>query len=239
MALTEQFVLNVAVVEVQYRKGVVYLDRCGSTMLRLEETLGAAFEGNVPQMAHGELTNAAERMAVRYGPKAFNVAQHWVRSPVRVEQIAPVAWEQVSESLGVAREVIRCGVRFSFMWGTDSPEEAERRIGAARLFSEAPEWVAAFGAPKTRAWSATSESREGQLTASLSGMNTEIKGVLSADLVGVVPKNAVVLDLDYTTPGAAPFALHKGQMKDFIRSSWERAKRAAAVVRARVGADDA
>jgi len=238
MALAEQFVLNVAVVEVQYRKGVVYLDRCGSVMLRLEEALGPAFEGDVPQMQYAELTNAAERIALRYGPKSFSVAQHWVRSPVRVEAVAPIAWDHISESLGVAREVTRCGVRFAVMWGVESVDEAERRIAAARLFSEAPEWVETFGAPKTRTWTTTSESREGQLTASLTGMHTEIKGVLAADLVAVVPPHSVVLQLDYTTPGEPPFSLHKGQMKDFIRSSWERAKRAATVVRARLAAGD-
>ena len=43
-----------------------------------------------------------------------------------------------------------------------------------------------------------------------------------------------MLDLDYTPAGDAPFTLQKGRMKDFIRSSWERAKKTADFVHARL-----
>ena len=44
MAIAERFVLNSAVVEVQYLRGMVFFDKCGSLMDRLSEALGPAFE---------------------------------------------------------------------------------------------------------------------------------------------------------------------------------------------------
>ena len=236
MAIQPKFIIQAAFVEVQYRKGIVFLDKCGSIMVRLEETLAPAFEGNVPTMAQGELLNAAERMTLRYGPKAYSLTQNWVDSPVRIEQLAPPAWEQVSESMGISREVTRCGVRFILLWGVDDLAEAERRMNSAELFRETPDWVATFGEPTSRAWVTSAETREGIVRVGLSASDIEVKGgALSADLEGLVPKHSIMLDLDYVYPGAAvPFALHKGQMKDFIRNSWERGKKAAATVHARL-----
>jgi len=74
------------------------------------------------------------------------------------------------------------------------------------------------------------------LRAAISATETEIKGgPLASDLVGVVPKHAIVLDLDYYTPPSdQPFVIQKGKMKDFIRSSWERTKKTAAFVHGRL-----
>jgi hypothetical protein len=55
-------------------------------------------------MQFGELTSAAERVAVRYGPASTSVTQSWVRAPARVEQIAPIVWEHVSGALPGASE---------------------------------------------------------------------------------------------------------------------------------------
>lgn len=235
MALAEHFVLNLAVVEVKYLKGMVYLDRCGSLMERLSDTLGPAFETNVPQMAYGELLNGIERLTVRYGPKEFTAMQRWVRSPVRVEMVGPDAWGVVAEMLGVQRQVSRVGVRFGFLWKVDDAAEAERRIQGARLFSELDGWEAEFGAPRSRSWTVTSESRAGTLRATVQATATEVKGgPLPADLDGVIPPHAIVLDLDYQPPGEAPFSMGGAQLKEFMRTSWERAKKSAGFVHQRL-----
>src|SRR5207245_752178 len=98
----KEWVLQNAIVDVQYNRGIVFLDKCGSLMLKLEDTLGKAFEGNVPSMEKGELRSQAERLTVAYGSRAFNVTQQWIKIAARVEHVAGVGWEVVSDALGVA-----------------------------------------------------------------------------------------------------------------------------------------
>ena len=78
MSLATEPVLNQVVVDVQYERGIVYLDKCGSLLLDLEDALGKPFVGAVPSMSHAELTSAAERLGVTYGPKNLTVTQAWV-----------------------------------------------------------------------------------------------------------------------------------------------------------------
>jgi hypothetical protein len=51
------------------------------------------------------------------------------------------------------------------------------------------------------------------------------------DLVGKIPKHAVLLDIDHYRTGTASsgpswtFTLDKGELKEFIRTSWQRTLR--------------
>ena len=45
-------------------------------------------------------TNGAERITIRYGVKAFSMTQIWLETPVRLEQLAPKAWEHVAMAFG-------------------------------------------------------------------------------------------------------------------------------------------
>jgi len=48
MALVSDYVINHAAIEVQYERGVVYLDKCGSLMLAMQTALGAP-RGDAPR----------------------------------------------------------------------------------------------------------------------------------------------------------------------------------------------
>lgn len=109
VAASGSYILSNASVEVSYNRGVVYLDRCGSLLLKLQDQVGAPFEPNLPDMRFGELRNAPEHLLIQFGPKSFAVLQSWVRSPARVEQLAPPAWDLLADELGVRAEVTRCG----------------------------------------------------------------------------------------------------------------------------------
>lgn len=234
MPITERFVLNSAITEIQYRKGMVFLDRCGSIMVRLEESLAPAFRGSTPNMTQGQLVNAAERMSVVYGPTAFSVTQNWIASPVRLEQVAPPCWDIVAEIMNVGREVTRFGVRFQIAWGVADEAEAEARMARAGLFAETDEFTTIFGRPKARGWSAVVDRREGPIRVGLNANSVEIVGPVIEELQRLVPRHSILLDIDYVHPGAAPYAIHKGQMRDFIRASWEHAKETAGAVFARL-----
>ena len=231
--------LSQVVVEVKYDRGVVYFDRCGSLMLKLQDELGEPFEGDVPVMQQAELRNDAERLIVMYSPQRCAINQTWVRSVARVEQLAPRVWSQVSETLEVSARVQRCGVRFVLVWKVGNVEEAERRLHECGLFKDEPSWTSMFGNPATRMWVTTSKQHAFGLRAALHGSETKLKGDVPTDLSELVPRYSISLDLDYTMPDEAPFKLSPSRLKDFVRTTWEHAKVAAEATGTRLGMGNA
>lgn len=234
MTDSADLVLNQAVVEVQYDRGVVYLDKCGALTLRLQDELGRPFVPIPPNMETGEFKNGAERIAVRYGPKSFSVTQTWVRSPARVEQLAPAAWGHVADVLDVGRTVTRCGVRFQLVFSVESPEDGEARIAESKLCVESPEWISAFGTPTSRGWVCVSEDHRGKLRSGLSVIQVTLEGgPAPSDLADLIPKAAILLDLDHVYPcvSGEHFGLQKAPLKDFIRAAWQRSKQTAMTIR--------
>lgn len=234
----ETLVLHQAVVEVRYDRGVVYLDRCGSLTLRLEREVGKPFVSSLPNMEFGELSNAAERLVVRYGTKSFSVTQNWVRSPVRVEQLAPGAWEEVADTLDVKQAVTRLGVRFGVVWRVASVEEGEALLAQSGLCKESPEWDAIFGPPTIRSWTFTSNVDGGDVRAGLATISTNVQGgFLPPDVGELVPPFAVLLDLDHVYPHGSTehFSLSRATLKEFVRTSWQKTKEAATKVEKLLG----
>src|SRR5262249_4115245 len=93
-----------------------------------------------------------------------------------------------------------------------------------------------LGGAVTRAWVASVEDARGKLRIAMDTLKTEVQGgELPTDLAAIVPKNAIVLDLDHVHPGNDQFSLGKSTLKDFIRSAWQRSKAAATAVRAQLG----
>jgi hypothetical protein len=234
MAISVEPLLSQIVVDVQYSRGIVYLDRCGSLMIKLEDALGAPFQGNVPTMNHGEVGSSAERLMFTYGPKNFQGTQTWVESPARVEQLAPVAWELVGETLEVQKHVHRVGVRFIHQWKVDDMDEGRRAMASSEFVC--PSYLASVvGDASTLAWTLVVEDTRGRLRIATDINEFKVDGVLPANLVDRVPSAALVLDLDFAYPGTPPFHVNKNALKDFIRGSWQRSKIAAKSFRDRIG----
>jgi hypothetical protein len=232
------WVLNQAVVEVQYDRGVVYLDRCGTLTLRLQDELGRPFEASLPNMDSGELKNPAERLTVSYGPKSFSVTQSWVRSIARVEQLAPAAWDHVGSVLDVGGQVTRCGVRFVLAFRVPTLAEGEERIARSALCVEAPAWREAFGVPIGRTWNFVSEDHHGKLRVTVSAIEWKVHGgTLPPDLANLIPPAAILLDVDHIFPSSpdGPAKVSKAQLKDFIRAAWQRTKKGANTIRETLG----
>jgi hypothetical protein len=229
-------VVQTVVVEVRYRRGIVYLDRCGSLMLRLQDLLGPPFEPSIPQMDRADLLSSTERIVVRYGPAAFTVTQSWCNSPVRVEQIAPPSWEIIANALDVEGQVERCGVRFVQHWSVESTENGDERLGRTMLFGETEDWVSLFVRPTSRSFGAIGpRPGGGTLRASVGIVENKRMGSLSAELQTIIPLYAAELDLDYVHAGEGPYKLHKAGLKDFLRSSWEHARDSATSFGRRLG----
>lgn len=237
MAIAPQPVLNQIIADVQYTRGFAFLDKCGSMLHQLEDALGKPFEGDVTSMDHGELRNGAERVVVTYGSKNFNVNQAWADSPVRVEHLAPIGWELVSTALGVQKTVQRVGARFVYLWKVDSLEEGHAALTNCGLFSTAAAWQPIFGdGSKPLSWTVVVEDPRGRVRIVTDVIELTVQGgQLPADLVPVVPKYAIALDMDHTHPGKGPFSLTKGELKDFMRTAWQRTREAGTLFRRHLG----
>jgi hypothetical protein len=243
MALASDYVINQATFEIQYERGMVYLDKCGSLMLALQAALGAPhFDGNPPTVAGAELRNDAERFVVQYGHRALVAAQTWMPSLARFEYLAPIAWQQVAQALDVGKQVVRFGVRFQLVWRADSFDEARSAVGQLGFLQPADEWNSLFGDSKLAGVVGVLADRRGLLRAALDVTSTVVKVELPPSLAAMVPKHAILLDLDHIYPGSVgtveppgqPFALSQSQAKDFVRTSWDRSRAIAATLAKRI-----
>jgi hypothetical protein len=241
--MARDFQIFQAALEIQYDRGVVYYDRCGSLMLRLKGELGAPrFDGNVPAMQYGELRNDAERIVVRYGPQSFGVTQTWMPSLARFEQLCPIGWDAVADSLNVSDQVTRCGVRFWLIWKVDSIVDAVARIERSGL----GRCDALLGNKPPESLTVILRDRSGQLRLNLETVAHNIEeDLLPKALAAVVPRYGAQLDVDHAHPSSVdlrlsrdervPFALSRSQVKDFVRASWQRTRELASKTRELLG----
>jgi hypothetical protein len=213
---------------------MVYFDRCGSLLLKLEDVLGKPFVSSAPA-PEAQLYNDVERIHVRCGHESFSLYQNWIETPVRVEQLAPLAWHEVSEHLEVAREIKRCGVRFDMVWPIESSKDGEARILNAHLFKESARWLDAFGEPTARQWITKSQDRERAIRVDIHTTEHTASGSLLPELKKLVPPQALVVSVDYTIPEEPPFSLHRGRLKDFFRASWNHARETAHTLSGHLG----
>lgn len=222
-------ILKSAVVEVQFDEGIVFLDRCGKLTVALTKKMGEEFDASIPSMEFGELQSKEELLRIRYGIANFFVTHDWPETPARVELSAPEAWKEISDILEVGRKVTRCGARFWLMWSTDSKEEAQDRLRNSGLVRETDLWRDLFGDPQSSTFIAV--MRKGlkweHVRVAISAVEHKRKThqLISDGLKEKMPDYAVLADLDYVLKkDSSPFSLGHGQLKDFIRESWEDAK---------------
>lgn len=238
MTVRKEWVLQNAIVDVQYERGIVFLDRCGSTMLKLQDALGKAFEGDVPNMERGELKSQAERLAVTYGSRLFNVTQQWIKTVARVEHVGGVGWEVVSDALNVGRSVTRVGVRFIMCAGADTKVEAEEMFSKSAGAAPSDAMRRIVGDSPIRAMSLIAEDGRAKLRIGMEILETRVLVNLVEELSSMIPPHALVLDLDHVYPSRLE-VLTKADLRNFIRSSWQRTREVAKLVGEPFGMQDA
>lgn len=235
---SKAWVLQQAIVDIQYERGIVYLDKCGSLMLALEDTLGKPFVGGVPEMSRAELTSPPERLVVTYGPKSFNVSQHWIGTPARVEQVAPIAWEKVSEVLGVARHVKRLGVRFTHVVGADDRAEAEQALGESRFLKLSKDARDLVGEGDCKAVMLVTEGKWGKLRLTLDTVEMSIGPAVPDELAKFVPPHGIAVDIDNVMAGALVSNLTKARLRELILAARQRSRDIVNVVGRELGIDE-
>jgi hypothetical protein len=218
MAVAKNYVLQRMAMEVRYRDGIVFLDKCGSLMVALERALGEPFKGGVPTMEHGELTSVNERLVLQYGPKGLLGTQQWLETPARLEKVFSLAWGEVSKKLDVEDKVTHCGLRTGLFWASDSIEEAAEALYESGLIVETGPWEEVFRKPKTRVFSAVSKLDDGRsLRSVVDTVSVTTEGRVFPDEEKFAPAHAIQVDLDFflKDPGDVP----RERLHKFIRAS--------------------
>jgi hypothetical protein len=228
LAETVRSFIQTAVLEIKYGRGWSYLNRCGFLTQKLLDALGQPFRmQNVPTVEQGELRSDAEKLVVRFGKDACTVMQLAPVTAARLEQIAPTAWNTVREDLGVERDVVRCGFRFLAQWPTKNITNARKVLDATGLVKASDHWLGFAGQPTFAAYTGVAvDAKGGRLRVAVDAIEQRVDGALPSGFEGLYPQTAVQLDVDFVYPdeGRSSFSVGPGQLKEFLRSSWERSK---------------
>jgi hypothetical protein len=220
MAVSEGLITK-AVVEIKYDRGVVYLDHCGSLMLKVQDVVGSNFRASLPGMEFAQLDNVLERIVVIFGRKAMRVEQTGPASGARIEKLTSDCWDCVAETLGVRSHVERFGVRLFNIWPTTDVDEARRLITASGLVDEGARWQEAFGVPAYAAYTATTLTERGRIRRCLDEVEHIIEGMFPEGFAQYLPRAGIQYDVDYVfARDSAQFGLKREQARDFVRSSW-------------------
>jgi hypothetical protein len=218
-------VVHKLALEVRYGRGIVYLDRCGSLMLALQDALGEPFRGSVPQMSHGELRSDLERIVVHYGPQSFGTTQVGPETAARFEKVASTGWRVTADHLEVGRCVERCGMRCIYMWPCADAEAARAALARSGLVQPAQTWIDMFGGSDYGTVAAVKRTPlGGHIRVSLDCVTHQVEGLLPRGHEVYVPPAAIQLDVDYVhdNPDSRKvYALGHAQLKEFIRASWQ------------------
>ena len=114
------------VFELRYARGHRYLDRCGETLIEIEEKL----PGWVPQEispSRGSLINLEKDIQFNFSSYKLDASQNNPKTTVDFrDQVAPLV-DIVCKSLSLS-EFIRIGVRFYFLLAAQSMEQAEEMV---------------------------------------------------------------------------------------------------------------
>ena len=234
MAPPQEWIVHAATVQVQYERGVVFLDKAGSLMLALEDALGKPFVGNVPAMTGAELRSGPERLLVTFGSEQFTATQNWTDAVGRLEQVSSNAWEKLSDVLGVARHVKRFGARYQFMFPTRTKEEAESAVARCAVSQPTTPLRDLVGETAVRAIQYVTESPHGRLRLAIDSVEVSTNGAVAHDLVALIPEHALHLDLDHFRVDDQD--LSKGKLKDFLRHAWQQSRTIATLIAGQIRA---
>jgi hypothetical protein len=220
--------IQTAAFEVKYARGWSYLNRCGYLSQKLLDALGQPFRlQGIPTVDQGELRSDAEKLVVRFGRESCGVTQLAPATAARLEQVAPTTWNTVRDDLGVERDVGRCGFRVLAQWPTKSIANARKALDATGLVRASDQWTAFAGQPTFATYIGVAlDAKGGRPRVAVDAIEQKVDGALPSGFEGIYPETAVQLDVDcvYPSEGRSSFSIGPGQLKEFVRASWERAK---------------
>jgi hypothetical protein len=230
-------IITKVIAEIKYARGMVYLDRCGSLALQMQDLVGPNFRVSVPDMESAQLENGLERIVLTFGRNAFRVEQTGPATVARMEKLTTDGWECVAEALGVRGAATRFAVRIFNVWPTPSLAAAREALGTSGLVRASLNWETMLGSPSWSAFVANFLTERGRIRRCLDEVETVVDGLLPEGFAPFFPAFGVQYDVDFVYRRTnEPFSLKREQTREFVRSSWntfqvDRAKLVAAFAR--------
>lgn len=131
------------VFELRYARGHRYLDRCGETLIEIEEKLPEWVPIEITP-SRGSLVNLSKDISFNFNSYKLDASQDDPKKTAEfVEQVAPLV-DIVCKNLSLS-EFIRIGVRFYYLLPTDSMENAEKMVQQTNFVNIAQKLIEACG----------------------------------------------------------------------------------------------
>lgn len=132
---SRNLLLEQIVFEARYKQGYRYFDRCGETMIEIEDKIeGWSAEGI--SEATARMKNEEERMFFNFGSSKLDLAQYGTKDLDCKNFFSDLKnfFNIVSRDLGI-KEYLRFGLRYWFLYPIDSPDEGRRILSRCKTFS--------------------------------------------------------------------------------------------------------
>lgn len=137
--------LQKIVFEARYKQGYRFLDRCGETMIEVENKIKGWIAGEAVPTG-GTMVNEAENMFFNFNSSKFDLAQHYadISNYKNFIDCSYEFFDITKNNLGL-KEYSRFGLRYWFLYPVDSMEKGRDILHKSHIFRENKEIEEIFG----------------------------------------------------------------------------------------------
>ena len=138
--------LNRAIIEIRYPDGYKYWDCCGNCILRIKEKTNDAFE--FLELKGGEVcvlkSKDVPSNQITFGYKHLTLSAIRLKNLNFFKNYGQILLDVVVNNISI-EQITRVGIRFCYIYKTDSQEEANNIISEMKLFNINAEKFDGFG----------------------------------------------------------------------------------------------
>lgn len=136
--------LERVVYEIRYAYGHTYLDRCGQTLIDIEQSMPQWMAAE-PTAASGQLQDHTNGFIANFGPTKFDFTANsaYLKKVEQIGTSAHAIWDIIRNNLGLS-SFIRVGCRFRFLLAKRSFDEAENCLSKSEFNVSLPKGLGAY-----------------------------------------------------------------------------------------------
>lgn len=133
MMKSKKLLLEQIVFEVKYKQGYRYLDRCGETMIEIENKLPGWIAGEAIPTG-GKMRNEGENMTFNFDSLKFDIAKQNAKDLQNFITHSKTIFNIVSSNLGL-EEYKRFGLRCWFLFPVNSQSDGRKILSECKTYS--------------------------------------------------------------------------------------------------------
>lgn len=131
----EDLILPQVVFEARYKQGYRYLDRCGETLIDIENSIDG-WKANEISSARGKMLNESKNLVLNFNSEKMDIVQNDVKNR-DVEEFMRQSMDIfniISKNLGV-NEFYRFGLRFWYFYPLDDPDKGRDILKKCKTYN--------------------------------------------------------------------------------------------------------